>query len=106
MEDFSRLDLRVGTIVRAEPNSGAQNPAYALWIDLGGERGTVTSSAKLTERYGPEELEGRQVVVVAGMPTLRVGGFPSEVLVLGVETDGGVVLLSVDGPVGPGSAVT
>lgn len=104
--DWQRLDVRVGSVVRAEPNDGARDPAYALWIDLGVERGTVQSSAKLTERYRAEDLEGRQVVVVTGFPSLRVGGFRSDVLVLGVETDEGVVLVSPDEPVEDGSPVT
>lgn len=104
--DFRRLDLRVGRVVAAEPNSGARHAAYRLWIDLGAESGTVQSSAKLTDRYEADELVGRQVVVVAGFPSLRVGGFRSDVLVLGVETPDGVVLLSVDGAVPDGSSIT
>ncbi len=106
IDDFRRLDLRVGSIVRAEPNRGARSPAFALWIDLGSELGVVTSSAKITHRYDTADLVGRQVVVVAGFPAMRVGGFLSEVLVLGIETGDGVVLLSVDDPVPDGSTVT
>jgi tRNA-binding protein len=105
-EEFRRLDLRVGRVVRAEPNSGARDPAYRLWVDLGDDTGIVQSSAKVTERYGPDELVGRQVVVVAGFPSLRVGGFRSDVLVLGVETDDGVTLLGVDTEVEDGSRIS
>jgi len=103
-EDFEALGLRVGTIVRAEPNEGARDPSYQLWVDLGDED-PVQSSAKLTDRYTPEELVGRQVVVVTGFAPLRVGGFRSDVLLLGALTDGGVVLLRPDEPVPPGAAV-
>lgn len=105
IEDWERLDVRVGTVVRAERNTGARDPAMALWIDLGPD-GVIQSSAKVTERYGPPDLVGRQVVVVCGFPPLRVGGFRSDGLVLGVETSTGVVLLGVDGGVADGSAVT
>ena len=103
--DFSALDLRVGTVVRAEANAAARHPALALWIDLG-DRGVVQSSAKLTQRYEAGDLIGRDVVVVCGFEPLRVGGFRSDVLVLGVETDDGVILLAPDDPVPPGSPVS
>ncbi len=103
-QDFEALGLRVGTIVRAEPNDGARDPSYRLWVDLGDED-PVQSSAKVTERYTAEELVGRQVVVVTGFAPLRVGGFRSDVLLLGALTDGGVVLLRPDEPVLPGTTV-
>ncbi len=103
-EDFEALGLRAGTIVRAEPNAGARDPAYRVWIDLGDEA-PVQSSAKLTDLYEPEGLVGRQVVVVTGFAPLRVGGFRSDVLILGALTDGGVVLLRPDEPVPPGATV-
>ena len=103
-EDFETLGLRAGTIARAELNDGAREPAYRLWIDLGDED-PVQSSAKLTDRYTPEQLVGRQVVVVTGFAPLRVGGFRSDVLVLGALTDGGVVLLRPDEEVPPGATV-
>ena len=103
-EDFEALGLRVGTIVRAEPNDGAREPAYRLWVDLGDEV-PVQSSAKLTDLYVPEQLVGRQVAVVTGFAPLRVGGFRSDVLLLGVLTDEGVVLLRPDDPVPPGATV-
>ena len=104
VEDFEALGFRAGTIVRAEPNDGARDPAYRLWVDLGDED-PAQSSAKLTDRYTPEQLVGRQVVVVAGFAPLRVGGFRSDVLLLGALTDGGVVLLRPDESVPPGSVV-
>lgn len=103
-DDFAALGIAVGTVVRAEVNSAARHPAYKLWIDFGGD--LKQSSAKLTDRYTPDGLVGRQVVAVTGFPPLRVAGFRSDVLVLGVDTEAGVVLLGVDDDVPPGSPVS
>jgi len=105
MNDLESLGIRVGTIVRADHNTGAREPAYRLWIDIGAEA-PVQSSAKITERYKAAGLIGRQVVVVTGFGAIRVGGFRSDVLVLGVVTPDGVVLLRPDGTVPPGSSVS
>ncbi len=105
MEDFDRLDLRVGTIVRAEPFPEARKPAYKLWIDLGG--GAVRrSSAQITDLYTPESLIGRQVVCVCGFPAKQIGPWMSEVLVTGFhQPDGSVVLCVPDAPVDNGARV-
>ena len=102
--DFERVDMRVGTIVRAEPFPEARQPAYKLWIDLGplGER---RSSAQITDRYRPEELLGRQVVCVVNFPPKRIGPFVSEVLVLGAYANHTVVLLRPDQAVELGSRI-
>ena len=103
--DFERVDMRVGTVVRAEPFPEARKPAYKLWIDLGplGER---RSSAQITDRYRLEDLLGRQVVCVVNFPPKRIGTFLSEVLVLGAYVDGHtVVLLRPDEDVDRGSAI-
>jgi tRNA-binding protein len=102
--DFERVDMRVGTIVRAEPFPEARKPAYKLWIDLGplGER---RSSAQVTDRYRPEELLGRQVVCVVNFPPKRIGSFVSEVLVLGAYANHTVVLLRPDQAVELGSRI-
>jgi tRNA-binding protein len=105
MKDLESLGIQVGTIVKVEDNAGAREPAYQLWVDVGGET-PVQSSAKITERYGPEDLVNRQVVVVTGFAPIRVGGFRSDVLVLGVVTGDGVVLLRADDVVPPGSIVS
>jgi tRNA-binding protein len=102
--DWNALQVRVGTVVRAAPNEGARDPAISLWIDFG-EHGEHQSSAKVTDHYAPEELVGRQVVAVTGFDPIRVGGFRSDVLVLGAVTPDGVVLLTPDTPVEPGSGV-
>ena len=103
--DFERADMRVGTVVRAEPFPEARKPAYKLWIDLG-QLGERRSSAQITDRYRPEELLGRQVVCVVNFPAKRIGPFVSEVLVLGAYVDGpAVVLLRPDQDVERGSPV-
>jgi tRNA-binding protein len=102
LEAFETLDLRVGRIVRAEPNERARKPAYKLWIDFG-PLGQKTSSAQLTTLYRPEELVGRLVIAAMNLGTRNIAGFVSEVLVLGVPSvEGEVVLLEVerDVPVG------
>jgi tRNA-binding protein len=102
--DFEKVDIRIGTVVRAEPFPEARRPAYKLWIDLGslGER---RSSARITDRYRPEELLGRQVVCVVNFPPKRIGPFMSEVLVLGAYAGQTVVLLRPDQDVERGSRI-
>ena len=98
-ETFAALDIRAGTIVRAETFPEARRPAYRLWIDFG-PLGVKRSSAQITERYSPSDLVGRQVVCVVNFPPKQIANFISEVLVLGVyAAGGGVVLLSPDHPV-------
>jgi tRNA-binding protein len=99
-EDFARIDIRVGTIVRAEPNAGARKPALTLWIDFGAELGEKKSSAQLTRHYTSPTLLGRQVAAVVNFPPRQIGQVLSEVLVLGFpDTDGEVVLIAPDLPV-------
>ena len=94
-EAFEVLDLRVGRILRAEPNERARTPSYKLWIDFG-PLGEKTSSAQLTALYRPEDLPGRLVVAAVNLGTRNIAGFRSEVLVLGVPSEAGeVVLLEV-----------
>ena len=90
--------------MRSEHHDAARRPSVKLWIDFG-ELGVRQSSAKITELYQPDDLVGRQIVAVTGFDAMRVGGFRSEVLVLGALTDAGVVLLNADRPVPPGSTV-
>ena len=93
-EAFELLDIRVGRILKVEPNTKARLPAWCLWIDFG-PLGTRTSSAKLTENYGADALVGREVIAAVNLGTRKVAGFPSEVLVLGLpDVQGNVVLLT------------
>lgn len=106
IEDLHRLDVRVGTVVAAEPFPEARTPALRLEIDFGPELGRRRSSAQITRRYAPAALVGRQVVAVVNLPPRRVAGFASEVLVLGgVPGAGDVVLLAPDAPVPDGTRV-
>ena len=93
IEDFEKIDIRAGTVVRCEPFPEARKPAYRLWIDFGTDVGVKASSAQITDLYGHEELVGRQVLGVVNFPPRRIGPFVSEVLTLGVYTEGGVVVL-------------
>lgn len=96
-DDFARLDIRVGTITRAEPYPEARKPALKLWVDFGGDLGEKRSSAQITRHYAPETLVGRQVLAVVNFPARQIGKVLSEVLVLGVpDADGEVVLIAPD----------
>jgi tRNA-binding protein len=95
-EAFETLDLRVGRILRAEPNERARKPSYKLWIDFG-PLGEKTSSAQLAGLYRPDELVGRLVIAAINLGSRNIAGFRSEVLVLGVPSAAGeVVLLGVE----------
>jgi tRNA-binding protein len=97
IEEFDRLDIRVGTIVDAQPFPEARKPAIRLWVDFGGSLGVKRSSAQLTVHYATDRLIGRQVMAVVNFPPRRIAGFDSEVLVLGVpDENGAVVLLKPD----------
>lgn len=97
MAEFDRVDIRVGTIVDAQPFPQARKPAFKLWIEFGAPLGVKTSSAQITVHYTAESLVGRQVCAVVNFPPRQIGPFRSEVLTLGMpDAQGAVVLVRPD----------
>lgn len=105
IEDFMELDIRIGTIVYAEDFPEARKPALKLEIDFG-DLGMKQSSAQITKRYQPDDLIGKQVVGVVNLPSMKIAGYTSEVLVLGgIPEEGDCVLLQPDQPIENGTPI-
>lgn len=99
-DDFTRVDIRIGTVVEAKVFPEARKPAYILMIDFGPEIGIKKSSAQITVHYAPETLVGRQVLGVVNFPPRQIGPVRSEVLTLGfADSNGAIVLAGTDKPV-------
>ena len=93
LDDFEKVEMRVGTIVDVKPNKKSRNSAYVVAIDFGEEIGTKKSSAQITDLYSPEDLLGKQVVCCVNLTPMHIGSVKSEVRILGTDSKEGVVLL-------------
>lgn len=98
-DDFAKVDIRVGEIIKAEVFEKARRPAYKIYVDFGGEIGVKKSSAQITDLYEIENLIGKQVLAVVNFPPRQIADFMSEVLVLGTYSKDGVVLIQPERPV-------
>lgn len=93
IEDFDKVEVRVGAVTEVKPNKKSRNPSYVVTIDFGPELGVKKSSAQITTLYTPEDLVGTQVVCCVNLEPLRIGSVKSEVRILGADSKEGVVLL-------------
>ena len=93
IEDFDKVEMRVGTILDVKDNKKSKNPAYVVTIDFGEEIGIKKSSAQITALYRPEDLIGRQIICCVNLSPIHIGSVKSEVRILGTESEQGVVLL-------------
>ena len=99
-EDFLKVEVRAGTVIKAEPYPEARVPAIKVWVDFGTDIGVRKTSAQLTAHYTPEALIGRQVAAVVNFPPKQIGKFMSEILILGFpDAEGAVVLVVPDKPI-------
>ncbi len=104
-EDFTKVNLRKGTIVKAEVFSEARQPAYKVWVDFGRELGILKTSAQITDHYQPENLSGKSVMGVTNFPPKQIGPFMSEFLLVGFEDDHKAIILATSDPDVPDGAL-
>lgn len=103
-DEFTKVELKVGTVIRAEEFPEARKPAYKVWVDFGGELGVKKSSAQITVHYKPEDLIGKQIVAVVNFPPMQIGPIKSEFLLTGFyDEDGAVVIAQPERPVPNGA---
>ncbi len=103
-DDFLKVDIRIGTITKAEDFPEARKPAFKIWVDFGSTIGIKKSSVQITQNYNLEDLTGRQVAAVVNFPPRQIGKFMSEILTLGFpDENGNVVLFKPDKPTPNGS---
>ena len=95
-DDFEKVDLRLGTVLTAEVFEQAKKPAYILTVDFGSKIGILKSSAQITDRYAVEDLVQKQIIAVVNFPPKQIANLMSQCLVLGIQDENGVSLLSVD----------
>lgn len=105
IEDFDKVDMRVGTIIDVGINKRARKPAYKLRIDVGADIGIKNSSAQITDLYSMEELIGKQVIIVTNFEPIRIADVKSEVRILGADTKDGCVILNPERKVENGSKI-
>ena len=105
LADFSKVEMRVGTIISASINKGARKPAFKLQIDFG-EYGIKNSSAQITDLYNANDLVGKQVIAVMNFSPIKISEVKSEVRILGAETQKGVILISLDKKTPNGSLIS
>jgi len=99
-DDFLKVDIRVGRVIKAEPFPEARNPAIKMWIDFGADIGEKKTSAQITAHYDADSLIGKEVLAVVNFPPRQIGKFMSEVLVLGLpDAQGEIVLIGPDGTI-------
>ena len=105
IDEFNKVDMRVGTIVDVGVNKKARKPAYKIKIDVGEDLGIKTSSAQITDLYSIDDLLGKQVIVVTNFEPMRIGDVKSEVRILGADTKDGCVILNPERKVHNGSKI-